>query len=30
MKELVYPEVLEQIRRGIDQFVLMGILDSGT
>ena len=29
MKELVYPEVLEQIRRGIDQFVIDGVLDSG-
>ena len=28
MKELVYPEVLEQIRRGIDQFVIDGVLDS--
>lgn len=29
MKELVYPEVLEQIRQGIDRFVLDGVLDSG-
>ena len=29
MKGLVYPEVLEQIRRGIDQFVIDGVLDSG-
>lgn len=29
MKELVYPEVLEQIRQGIDQFVIDGVLDSG-
>lgn len=29
MKELVYPEVLEQIRQGIDRFVIDGVLDSG-
>ena len=27
MKELVYPEVLEQIRQGIDRFVIDGVLD---